>query len=131
MYQHPGNRPVNLDLRSFRFPLNAYISILHRITGVMLIMGFLVGLVWLNWLILTPEDFEDAIGYFDGFIGQLFLFGLLGSLWYHWLAGLRHLLIEHNFFHLMDDLNKATASAKLLLGLFVVGLIVLAGGMWL
>lgn len=131
MYQHPGNRPVNLDLRRFRFPLNAYVSILHRITGVILIMGFLMGLFWLNRLVLFPGQFAEIIQCFDGVVGQLFLFGLIGSLWYHWLAGFRHLVIEHNFFNLLNDYQKSTASAKWMLILFVAGLVMLAGGMWL
>ena len=34
-----GERPVNLDLTTFRFPITAIASILHRVCGVILFFG--------------------------------------------------------------------------------------------
>ena len=34
------NRPVNLDISTIKFPLAAITSIVHRITGVILLIGF-------------------------------------------------------------------------------------------
>lgn len=50
-------RPVHIDLQTIRFPATAIASILHRISGV--IMLFAVGiLIWmLNESLASPESF--------------------------------------------------------------------------
>lgn len=50
-------RPVHLDLQTIRFPATAIASILHRVSGV--IMLFAVGiLIWLlNQSLASPESF--------------------------------------------------------------------------
>lgn len=130
MYQHPGNRPVNLNLLAFRFPLNAYISILHRVTGVVMVLGLVVGLWWLNELILFPQDFSRNMTLSHTLLGQLMLFAWLSSLWFHWLAGAKHLLLEHDVFGLSSNLQKATTASKGLLIFFAVGEMLLAWQFW-
>ena len=130
MYRHPGNRPINLNLKAFQFPLNAYVSILHRVTGALLIVSLILGLLWINVWILNPQDFQSNNQWFDGVFGQLFLWGLLSSLWYHWLAGARHLLIEHNFMGSLDSLALSTLTAKWMLIVFALGELVVIWGMW-
>lgn len=124
MYQHPGSRPVNLDIRAFRFPLNAYLSILHRITGVLLVLVLSAGLIWFNCLILWPQDFALTVAWMDTWLGQLLLFSLCSALWFHWLAGLRHLLLEHDVWQMQSKPTRSKASAKVLLALFILGVAV-------
>lgn len=130
MYQHPGNRPVNLSLAAFRFPLNAYVSILHRITGVLMIAGLVVGLIWLNRLILFPESFQQTLEWSRSLTGQIMLFAWLSALWFHWLAGAKHLLLEHDFLGMMRCPQVATCATKILLGLFVIGEVLFAFVFW-
>ncbi|MBD3755382.1 MAG: succinate dehydrogenase, cytochrome b556 subunit [Gammaproteobacteria bacterium] len=93
MYQFPGNRPVYLNLRRFHFPLNAWLSALHRITGLILFICLLGYLFILNLLVLHPLVTLDAIR--DHCILRCLHSAFWISLSYHWLAGLRHLLAEH------------------------------------
>lgn len=130
MYHHPGNRPVNLNLAAFRFPLNAYLSILHRITGVLMVIGLIVGLWWLNELILFPENFSQNLALSHTLLGELLLFGWLSSLWFHWLAGGKHLLAEHDFLGISSCLNKSTNASKVALVLFAIGEILFAWLFW-
>lgn len=130
MYHHPGNRPVNLNLAAFRFPLNAYISILHRISGVLMVAGLVVGLWWLNELILFPENFSDNMALSRSLSGQMLLFSWLSALWFHWLAGAKHLLAEHDFLGLSSCLANATLGSKILLTVFVVGEVIFAWLFW-
>jgi len=54
------DRPVNLDLGTFRFPITAIASIMHRISGVILFFGsfILLALLGCRWkarpVFLTP-----------------------------------------------------------------------------
>ena len=53
-------RPINLDLTQFSFPLPALASITHRITGVILFGGLLFALYALDLSLSGPEGFAEA-----------------------------------------------------------------------
>lgn len=94
MMQRQDSRPVNLSLWHFRFPPNAIASISHRISGVLLLMTLVIWLVWLNVGVLFPQSFAHNQAWLNSLSGKLFLSVFWLSLAFHWLAGLRHLLIE-------------------------------------
>lgn len=93
MYQFPDNRPVYLTLLRFHFPLNAWLSALHRISGLLLFVCLLGYLMLLNLLVFHPLVSLEAIR--DHWILTCLHSAFWISLSYHWLAGLRHLLAEH------------------------------------
>ena len=51
------DRPVNLNLLAFSFPLAAIVSITHRITGVVLFVGLAFALYALDLALASPEEF--------------------------------------------------------------------------
>lgn len=130
MYQHPGKRPVYINLAAFKFPLPAYVSILHRITGVLLSLGLLLGLVWLNWAVFHPESFQASLALLAHPLSKLIISGFLLSLWFHWLSGLRHLLIEHNVWNTLADLSRSRLTAKIMLLIFAVGAVWILLEVW-
>lgn len=131
MYPRHDNRPVYLNLFKFHFPLNAILSILHRITGVLLVLSFVLGLVWLHGMILQPELYVENRQILTHPIGQLVL--TLGglSLWFHWLSGLRHLAMEHNLGGLLSHLERSRLSGQVMLLIFVIGSLWLLWEIWL
>lgn len=131
MYPRHDNRPVYLSLLKFHFPLNAVISILHRITGVLLVISLLLGLIWLHSVILQPETYAENRQVWTHPLGQLML-SLGGiSLWFHWLSGVRHLLIEHNIGGLLSSLERSRLSGKMMLFIFVIGTLWLLWEIWI
>ncbi|AGA33113.1 Succinate dehydrogenase cytochrome b-556 subunit [Thioalkalivibrio nitratireducens DSM 14787] len=87
-------RPVFLDLRRIRLPVNALVSILHRVTGVLLIVSIPLAL-WLFAVSLSgPEGFERAVGAIRHPLGLLALLGWFWLLTHHFFAGVRFLLLE-------------------------------------
>jgi len=87
-------RPVFLDLTKIRLPINALVSILHRITGVLLILSIPL-VFWLFQLSLAgPEGFEQALGVLGHPVGLLLLLGWLWLLMHHFFVGIRFLLVE-------------------------------------
>jgi succinate dehydrogenase / fumarate reductase cytochrome b subunit len=67
------------------------LSILHRLTGVILAFGTLL-LVW--WLIAAatgPEVYDTVQGFIGSVIGRLLLLGWTFALFYHLANGIRHL----------------------------------------
>lgn len=76
-------RPVHLDLQTIRFPATAIASILHRVSGV--IMLFAVGiLIWLlSESLASAESFAGIQSLFDTFIVKFVVWGILTELGYH------------------------------------------------
>ena len=131
MYPRHDNRPVYLNLFKFHFPLNAIISILHRITGVLLLLSLLLGLIWLHNLVLSPDEYAQNRDLLSQPLGQVML-SLGGvSLWFHWLSGVRHLAIEHNIGGLLTHLKRSQRSGRIMLLGFVIGAVGLLWEIWL
>ena len=87
-------RPVFLDLRKIRLPLNAVVSILHRITGVFLILAIPV-LLWLfDRSLASPEGFARVVAVIHHPLGLVALAAGLWWLLHHLFAGIRYLLME-------------------------------------
>jgi len=86
-----GNRPLSPHLQVYRPQLNSITSIFTRITGNALVVGGLLVTWWLLSAASGPEAFETANGILTSWFGDLVMFMSLWALWYHTLAGLRHL----------------------------------------
>jgi succinate dehydrogenase / fumarate reductase cytochrome b subunit len=87
-----GDRPLSPHLQVYRLPLTAITSILTRITGNALILGAALIAWWLFAAAAGPRHFAVADAVLTSWPGRLVLIGSLWALWYHALAGLRHLL---------------------------------------
>lgn len=85
-------RPLSPHLQIYRWQLTMVMSILHRVSGVILTVGAF-GLAW--WLLALAEGGERyarAATCIASPLGMLLLFGFSLALVYHLLNGLRHLL---------------------------------------
>lgn len=106
-------RPIYLNLFAIRQPVPAIISILHRVSGVLLI---LVGIPVLLWFVdaslASPERYAGAYRALTSWFGKLVLLALAWSVFHHVLAGIRHLLLD---IHLGLDLAPARRSAAIVL----------------
>lgn len=89
----PGNRPLSPFMlgKYYRFQLNSVTSILTRITGNALIVGTLLVVWWLLAAATGPGYYAVANGVLTSWFGDLVLLCSTWALWYHALAGLRHL----------------------------------------
>jgi succinate dehydrogenase / fumarate reductase cytochrome b subunit len=96
------DRPVNLNLFKFRWPLAAMVSITHRITGVVLFVGVAFGLYALDMALSSAAGFDAATTLLAQPLPKLIMLGLLFVLTYHIVAGVKHLLLD---FHIGDSLQ--------------------------
>jgi len=87
-------RPVNLDLRTIRLPVGGVVSILHRITGVILVFSIPVMLYALQESLASANAFTRFIDGFKAWPARLGFFVFVLILAHHFLAGLRHLLLD-------------------------------------
>ena len=87
-------RPVNLDITTFKFPLPAITSILHRISGVALFIATAILLYLLQLSLSSEQGFSEAVAIMDGTLMKIVLWAITTGLFYHLIAGVKHLLMD-------------------------------------
>lgn len=87
-------RPLSPHLQVYRPQLTSITSILTRITGNGLIVGTVLAVWWLLAAATSPEYFALADGIVTSWFGDLVFTLSAWALWYHYLAGLRHLYFD-------------------------------------
>jgi len=87
-------RPIHLDLRRIRFPLNAIASIGHRISGILMALATPVMIYLLDLSLSGPDGFAAAKELLHSGLGQLGLFLLLWAMMHHLFAGIRCIAID-------------------------------------
>ncbi len=85
--------PVFLDLRRIHLPPPGQVSILHRVSGVLLALA-VPGSLWLLQLSLTADGMARIAAGLHSPPGVLLAALLAWSLAHHLLAGLRFLLLD-------------------------------------
>jgi len=90
-----------IEALQYRLPLAALVSILHRVSGMM--MFFLLPfIVWMFDASVTSEvsfdgftsAFVAGIGFVPGFVVKLVALGLIWAYLHHAIAGVRHLWMD-------------------------------------
>ena len=90
----PAARPLSPHLQIYRIQITSVSSILTRITGNGIILGAVLAVWWLLAAAVSDEYFAVANAVATGWFGDIvFSLSLLG-IWYHYLAGLRHLYFD-------------------------------------
>jgi succinate dehydrogenase / fumarate reductase cytochrome b subunit len=92
-----GNRPLSPHLAIYRPQLTSMTSILTRITGNALLISTLLVVWWFLSAAISPEYFAYADGVLTSWFGDIVLTLSVLGLWYHTLAGLRHLIWDMGY----------------------------------
>jgi succinate dehydrogenase / fumarate reductase cytochrome b subunit len=90
-----------VDAMQYRLPLAGVVSILHRVSGLLMFM-LLPFIVWLFDVSLTSEisyerftsAFVAGIGFLPGWFIKLVALALIWSYLHHFIAGVRHLWMD-------------------------------------
>jgi len=123
VYNVQKQRPVNLDLTAFKFPVTAISSIIHRVTGVILFVAVALLLYAFDQSLSSPAGFAALQDCLANPLVKFITWGTVSALLYHLVAGIRHMLMDLG---LGETLEGGILGAKVVLAVSVV-LIVLAG----
>ena len=115
-------RPLSPHLQVYRPQITSVLSIVHRLTGVVLFFG-----LWLlaTWIFLNVYSCAACINpLIESIYGRIFLVLWTLALYYHFLNGIRHLFWDIGKGYDLDVLKKS--------GYFVLfGTVVLTFITWL
>ena len=105
------------DLPSYRLPVAGIVSILHRVSGV-LMFALMPFIIWLFDTSLSSEisfarfrsAFTNGIGFVPGILIKLVALALIWAYLHHFFAGLRHLWMDMS--HAAVSKEKGARSAQ-------------------
>lgn len=122
------NRPINVnpsDLLAFAWPITALTSITHRVSGVILFIGIAFGLYALEKSLASEEGFEAIRGIMNSPFGMFVTWALLSALAYHFVAGIKHLVMDFGFGETIESSRLASITTIL-----VSAVLILLAGIW-
>jgi succinate dehydrogenase / fumarate reductase, cytochrome b subunit len=93
------SRPLSPNIQIYRPQLTSVLSILNRITGILLSACAVVLVVWLVAAARGPQTYAPVQAAMASRIGRIVLFGATFSFFLHLCGGIRHLVWDtvHGF----------------------------------
>lgn len=89
-----NDRPVFLDLTRIHMPVNALVSIAHRLSGLLLFLAIPLVIFVLSLSLRDENGYAQARALLDGGAMKLLALLVCWALAHHLLAGLRFLFID-------------------------------------
>lgn len=120
-------RPKHLALYQIKLPLSGIVSILHRVSGLVLFMALPLLLLMLQYSLSSIETYTQLKDTLDNPLLKLLLLGVLWSFLHHFCAGLRYLAVD---LHLVHDLAQARNSSKVVVAVSLTLTLLLGMKLW-
>ena len=86
-----SKNPLSPHLQIYRWHISSLLSITHRISGIINLLGLILIFFWFLVLSLGESNYELFLLLINSFFGKFFLIGLTWSMSFHILSGIRHL----------------------------------------
>jgi succinate dehydrogenase / fumarate reductase cytochrome b subunit len=119
-------RPVNLDISTISMPVTAIVSILHRVTGVILFVGLVFLFYAFDASLSSQEGFDQVVDLLSSnFLAKFIVWGVVSALMYHFVAGVKHLFMDLGYF---EELESGRQAAKA--NLVIAAVLVVLAGVW-
>ncbi|WHZ12735.1 MAG: Succinate dehydrogenase cytochrome b-556 subunit [Burkholderiaceae bacterium] len=125
----PEYRNINAfkDLTTYRMPLAALVSILHRVSGLIMFL-LLPFIIWMFGTSVSSEFsfarfkmvFNDGAGWLPGWLIKLVALLLLWAFLHHFFAGLRHLWSDVDHAAHTKATGRRTAAATLVVSIVLL-----------
>lgn len=115
-------RPVFLDLTKLKFPLPAIVSILHRISGIVIFLSLPLWLWMLSQSLRSQQSFAQLQQQITQPFFKIILFLASAAIIYHVVAGIRHLIMDLGFAETLKG-GRIAAWTALLVSIVLVILV--------
>ncbi|MEE9342671.1 MAG: succinate dehydrogenase, cytochrome b556 subunit [Gammaproteobacteria bacterium] len=120
-------QPRFLDLRKIKLPLPGVVSILHRISGVMMVAAIPFCIYLLEQSLQDQEGYARTVSLTDNMTFKLVAIILLWSLSHHLFSGIRFLLLDVD---VGIERSQARNSSKAVFLASVLSTLIFTGVIW-
>ena len=86
-----SKNPLSPHLQIYRWHISSLLSITHRISGIINLLGLILIFFWLLVLSFGESNYELFLLIINSFFGKFILIGFTWSMSFHLLGGIRHL----------------------------------------
>lgn len=114
------------DLTTYRLPPAGIVSILHRVSGVVMFL-LLPFIIWMFDTSVSSEisfarfkaAFNSGLGFAPGWFLKLVALALIWAYLHHFIAGIRHLWMDVSHTAVNKEFGKSSAIATLALSILL------------
>jgi len=121
---YEDERPLSPHLQVYRLPLTAILSIVHRLTGLLIALGAVLLIFVLFSVAAGPHAYATAHAVVGSWLGRIVLIGFTLGLYVHLCNGVRHLIWDMGYGFELQTVDKSAVGALL-------GAVALTIGTWL
>ena len=89
-----NNRPLSPHIQIYKWHISSLVSITHRITGIINIIGITLICLLVSLLILGENNYEMINLFLSSMIGKFIILGLTWSFSFQILSEIRHLIMD-------------------------------------
>ena len=89
-----NKKPLSPHIQIYRWHISSLVSISHRITGIINIIGITFICFWASFLILGESNYETIKLILNSMIGKFIILGLTWSFSFQILSEIRHLFMD-------------------------------------
>ncbi|REG84153.1 succinate dehydrogenase, cytochrome b556 subunit [Marinomonas pollencensis] len=120
-------RPVNLDISTISQPVTAIVSILHRVTGIILFIGLIFLFYAFDVSLESQEGFDHVADMLqNNFLAKFIIWGVVSALLYHFVAGIKHLFMDLGYFEELESGRQAAIA-----NLVIAAVLIVLAGVWI
>jgi len=100
-----SKNPLSPHLQIYRWQVSSLVSITHRITGILNLLGLIFISAWISSAGIGENLFEYFSVFLKSFIGKFILIGFTWSISYHLLSGIRHFFWDLGYGYEIKTVN--------------------------
>lgn len=119
-------RPEHLNFLKMRLPIQAYASIAHRVSGLFLAFVSVGALYALQLSLHSEKSFNAIKQSFQQPAIKAVLLIVLSGLYYHFVAGIKHLIMDLGFAE-----EKTSSKFAAIISAIVTIALLIVTGLWL
>ena len=86
--------PLSPHIQIYRWHISSLVSITHRITGIINIIGITFICLWSCLLLLGENNYEIINLFLKSFLGKFIILGITWSFSFQILSEIRHLIMD-------------------------------------
>ena len=114
-----SRRPTSPHLSIYKKQISSVLSILHRMTGIGLFIGFAIIAWWMIVWVFSKFD-PKVFGLMNNLIVRLGLYVSSWALLYHLCNGIRHLFWDMGYGYSIPAMNKSGWGVVIVSGLLTI-----------
>ena len=119
-----SKNPLSPHLQIYRWQVSSLVSITHRITGILNLLGLIFICAWISSAGISQNLFEFYSIFLKSFVGKFILIGFTWSMSCHLLSGVRHFFWDLGYGY---EIKTANLSGIIV----VLGSLVLTTILWM